>query len=98
MPTIEAGPASPARPFSAAGGPQFRLGLGFFLVGCPDLLTRLGLLGRNALHLGCDAVERTRQAHRLTLRLVRTGLPRLREHGLCILEALREGGVDLLVS
>src|SRR6266516_4380954 len=44
MPTIEAGPASPARPFSATGGPQFRLGLGFFLVRGPDLLARLSLL------------------------------------------------------
>src|SRR5919201_2037698 len=44
-----------------AGGPQFRLGLGGFLVGGPDLLARAGGLARDALHLGRDPVERLPQ-------------------------------------
>src|SRR2546423_1159183 len=72
----------------AAGGPQFRLGLGLFLVGGPDLVTRLRLLGRNALNLGRDAVERTGQAQRFALRLVGAGLFRLLDHAVCVLEAI----------
>src|SRR5439155_19441289 len=92
MPTIEAGL------FSAAGGPQLRLGLGFFLVGSPDLLAGLRLLRRNALHLGCDAVERAGEAYGLALRFVGAGLLRLLDHDLGILEAIPEGRVDLLVG
>src|SRR5206468_13072429 len=41
----------------AAGGPQFRLGRGRFLVGGPDALARAGDVGRNALRLFGDMVE-----------------------------------------
>src|SRR3954447_19630058 len=81
----------------AAGGPQFRLGLGFFLVGGPDSLTGLRLLRRNALHIVRDAVERARQAHRLALRLVGAGLLRLLDHGLGVLETVPERRVDVFV-
>src|ERR671936_1866017 len=74
----------------AAGGPQFRLCLGFFLVGGPDALARLGLLGRNALDLGRDPVEGTRQTHVLALPLVHTCLARLLDHLLGLLEAHTE--------
>src|SRR5438067_4928082 len=81
----------------AAGGPQFRFGLGFFLVRGPDSLARLGLLGRNALHFGRDPVERAGQAHRLTLGFVGAGLLGLRDHAVGVLEAVIEGSVDFLV-
>src|SRR5919198_4148975 len=82
----------------AAGGPQFRLGLWFFLVGCPDSLACLGLLGRNALDLLRDSVERTRHAHRFALGLERAGLPRLLEHCIGVVEAIAERFLDLLLG
>src|SRR6266540_1854914 len=82
----------------AAGGPQFRLGRRFFLVRGPDPLTRFGLLGRNALHVGDHAVESTREPHALTLGLVGARGMRLLEHLVGLLEAVAERGVDLLVG
>src|SRR6266540_6283542 len=82
----------------ATGGPQFRLGLGFFLVGRPDAFARLRLLGRNPLDLVRDPVESAGQAHRLALRLVRTRGPGLLDHLLGLLEAVAEDLVDLVVA
>src|SRR2546421_9722302 len=82
----------------AAGGPQFRLGLGLFLVRGPDSLTRLRLLRRDALHLGRDAVQSTGQADRFALRLVDAGLLRLVDHAVCVLEAIPEGRFDVFVA
>src|SRR5919108_3807161 len=98
MPTMEAGPASPARPSSAAGGPQFRLGLGFFLVGRPDPLSRLGLLGRDSLYVRRDPVERTSEAHRFPLRLVDARFAGLCDHLLRLVEAVTKRSIDLLVG
>src|SRR3954454_4828691 len=81
----------------ASGGPQFRVGLGLFLVGCPDCLTCCRLLRRDALDLGRDAIERTGEPHRLALRGVRAGLASLLDDLVAFLEALAEGLVDLLV-
>src|SRR5919198_181308 len=97
MPTIEALPTLPGRPSLAAGGPQFRLRLGFFLVGCPDALARLGLFGRNALYLRRNAVERTREAHAPAFRLVGPALAGLRDYFVRFLEARVEDLVDLVV-
>src|SRR3954449_13578320 len=72
----------------AAGGPQFRVGLGLFLVGCPDCLARGRLLGRYPLHVGCDQVERTRESHRLALGFVGAGFAGLLDDLLAVLEAL----------
>src|SRR3970282_1977533 len=36
----------------AAGGPQLRVALGLFLVGCPKLLSRRGEVGRDGSHIG----------------------------------------------
>src|SRR5919206_1823629 len=69
--------ASPSGWLLAAWGPQFRLRRWFFLVRCPDSLARLGLLGRNPLDLGRDAVERLRKAHCLSLGLEGPGFTRL---------------------
>src|SRR6266487_256600 len=82
----------------ATGGPQFRVGLGIFLVGRPDLLAGLRLFGRNALDLDGDPVESAREAHRLTLRLVDAGATSLLDHFLGVLEAIPERLVDLLVG
>src|SRR6266480_2909144 len=82
----------------ASGGPQFRLCLGLFLVGRPDRLAGGRLLGRNPLDLRGDPVERARQPHRLALRLVGAGLPRLRDDRVAVLEAIAERLVDLLVA
>src|SRR2546422_11362640 len=98
MPTIEARPASPARPFSAAGGPQFRLGLGFFLVGGPDAFARLRLFGRNSLDFRRHPVESAAKAHRLALRLVRAHFAGLLDHLLGLVEAVVERLVDLLLG
>src|SRR3954447_13909370 len=89
--------ASPDRPLSSAGGPQFRLCLGVFLVGGPDCVARGRLLGGDALDLGSDAVESPREAHVLALRLVGAGLARLRDHRVRILEALAERLLDIFV-
>src|ERR671934_651945 len=97
MPTVEAVPASPARPSLAAGGPQFRLGRRFLLVRGPDALAGLGLLGWDPLDLGCDLVERTREAHALPLCLVCAGRSGLLQDGVGVVEAFAEGCVDLLV-
>src|SRR6266851_1822517 len=97
MPTPEAWPASPARPFSAAGGPQFRLGRWLFLVWRPDGFTGGGLLGRDALDLGGDSVEGARKAHALALSVVRPRGARLLDDLVGLLEAVAEGLVDLLV-
>src|SRR4051794_37437966 len=43
--------------------PEFRVGCLLFLFRRPNLFTRVGELARNALHLGCDAVERVAQAN-----------------------------------
>src|SRR5580765_3196620 len=74
----------------ASGGPQFRLCLGLFLVRCPDCLTRRSLLGRNPLDLVRDPVECTRQPNGLALRLVGSGLLRLVEDLVGLLEAVAE--------
>src|SRR5215813_14126733 len=74
----------------ASGGPQFRLSLGLFLVGCPDCLTRRGLLGRDPLDLRGDPVERLRQPHGLALGLVRARLLRLLDDLVGLLEAFAE--------
>src|ERR687887_1647439 len=77
----------------AAGGPQFRLRLGLFLVGRPDPLACLRLLRRDPLDLGRDAVECPREPHVLALGLVGTGLARLLEDAVGVLEAVAEGRV-----
>src|SRR5207244_10242532 len=46
----------------ATGGPEFRIGRGLFLLRGPELLAGGGEVGRDALHLGGDAVERVPQA------------------------------------
>src|SRR6186997_451163 len=74
----------------ASGGPQFRHCLGLFLVWGPDCLARGRLLGRDPLDVGCDQVERTRQTQGLALRLVRTGLLRLRDDLVAVLEPVAE--------
>src|SRR6476661_10973865 len=82
----------------ATGGPQFRLCLGLFLVGCPDCLTRRRLLRRDPLDLGGDAVERAGETHRLALRLVGAGFSSLVDDLVPFLEALAERVVHLLVG
>src|ERR671937_540559 len=46
-----------------AGGPEFRFALLLFLVGCPDRLTRVRELARNALDLLRHSIERVPQPH-----------------------------------
>src|SRR2546430_11660174 len=93
----EAGPAAPARPSSATGGPQFRLGGWLFLVGRPDGFAGSGLLGRDALDLDDSAVEGAGKAHAFALRVVRTRLACLLDDLVRLFEAVAEGLVDLLV-
>src|SRR6266511_2710253 len=81
----------------ATGGPQFRLGLGFFLVGRPDAFARLRLLGRNPLDLVRDPVESAGQAHRLALRLVLILFPSLLDHRFTLLEEVAVYRVDFFV-
>src|SRR5262249_41931977 len=81
----------------AAGGPQFRLSLGLFLVGCPDRLARLRLLERNALHLRRDAIERRLHAQAPALLFEGTAGAKLLEHPLRLEEALLDRLLDLLV-
>src|SRR3954462_2874776 len=75
---------------SASGGPQFRVGLGLFLVGCPDCLARSCMLGQDPLDVGCDQVERAGESHRLALGFVGAGLAGLLDDLVAVLEALAE--------
>src|SRR3954453_12625135 len=81
---------------SASGGPQFRVGLGLFLVGCPDCLARGRLLGRDPLDVGCDQVERARESHRLTLGFIGARLAGLLDDLVAVLEALAERSIYLV--
>src|SRR3954464_5520663 len=82
----------------ASGGPQFRVGLGLFLVGRPDCLARGRLLGRDALDVGRDQVERAGESHRLALGFVGACLAGLLDDLVAVLEALAEWGVHLVVA
>src|SRR5712691_4075187 len=82
----------------AAGGPQFRLGGWFFLVGRPDRVPGGRLLGRDALDLGGYPVERAGEPDRLTLRLVGIRGARLLDHLLGFVEAVSERLVDVFVG
>src|SRR2546422_8614244 len=82
----------------AAGAPQFRLCRRFFLVRGADPLARLGLLGRDALDVRDNAVEGSGQADVLALGLVHTGLARLLDHLLGLIESVAERRVDILVG
>src|SRR5690348_14452200 len=53
----------------ATGGPEFRLGLLLFLVGCPNRLACFGELARDPLDLGGHAIERVPQPEVLAQRL-----------------------------
>src|SRR5438105_9855900 len=75
----------------AAGGPQFRFGRWFFLVGRPDLLARGVLLGRDRLHLGGEPVERALEPQVLA-QLVDSGLHDLLDRRVDVLA----GGLRLL--
>src|SRR5712692_591161 len=81
----------------ATGGPQFRLGGWFFLVGRPDGFAGGSLLGRDALDLARNAVEGAGEAHAFALRVVRACGTRLLDDLVRLLEAVAEGLVDLLV-
>src|SRR5262245_24053445 len=61
----------------AGGGPQFRLGRLRFLVGGPDLLAGAHILGRDALRLRRDAVERLAQAQVVAQHLLAAGVEHL---------------------
>src|SRR5919204_5367926 len=82
----------------ATGGPQFRLGLGSFLVRSPDRFARLFLLERDALDVGGDPVERGGEAQALTLRLVGSAGTELLDGSIGVFEAFADGRVDLLVA
>src|SRR3954447_3662477 len=75
---------------SASGGPQFRVGLGLFLVGCPDCLARGRPPGPGPLDVGCDQVEGAGESHRLALGFVGAGLAGLLDDLVAVLEALAE--------
>src|SRR4029077_11113281 len=73
---------SPARTGScwllAAGGPQFRRRVWFFLLGRPNALARSGELDRNALDVAGETVERRAQTQVFAQPLVRAGLAQAR--------------------
>src|SRR5207244_10171211 len=68
-----------------SGGPEFRFGWGGFLVGSPKLVARLGEVGRDALHLGDDPVERLLQPEVCAQRFEASGLAKLGDDVLRIL-------------
>src|SRR5436190_15475919 len=82
----------------AAGGPQFRLGLGLFLVGCPDRLASLRLLERNSLDLGRDPIEGRLQPQALAFLFERAARPELLKHALRFRESLLHGLLDPLAA
>src|SRR5205085_212239 len=82
----------------ATGGPQFRLGLGSFLVRGPDRLARLFLLEGDALDLRGDPVEGGGKTEALALRFVGAAGTKLLDHAVGLLEALADGRVYLLVA
>src|SRR5215208_7017470 len=63
-------PQAASRWLLAAGGPQFRLCLGRFLVGRPNFFSRTRDLDRNALRFGRHAVERLAQTEVAAQRLL----------------------------
>src|SRR3954452_14454273 len=97
---------SPARTGScwllAAGGPQFRRRVWFFLLGRPNALSCSGQLDGNALDVARDAVERGAQAQVLAQPLVAAGLAqacdRLVEVVVDFLDLLAHDRVDIIVG
>src|SRR6185312_17453759 len=79
---------SARRPWESTGscrlltsrGPEFRFGGGSFLFGSPKLVARLGEIGRDALDLGDDPVERLLQAEVCPQCLEAAGLANLGDH------------------
>src|ERR671936_99909 len=82
----------------AAGGPEFRLSLGLFLVRCPDRVAGLRLLERDPFDLLRDPVERSLQAEALPLLLEGAARPELVEHALRLEETLADRLLDLLLG
>src|SRR3954468_22974673 len=96
---------SPARTGScwllAAGGPQFRRRVWFFLLGCPNALSRSRELDGDALDVAREPVERGAQAQVLAQPLVAAGLAQSRNRFfdvfVGVLELLADHLVDLTV-
>src|SRR4051794_13255466 len=97
---------SPARTGScwllAAGGPQFRRRVWFFLLGCPKALARSRELDRDALDVARETVERGAQAQVFAQPLVAAGLAqsrnRLVEVVVEFLDLLAHDRVDVVVG
>src|SRR3954451_12248598 len=93
---------SPARTGScwllAAGGPQFRRRVWFFLLGCPNALSRSRELDRDALDVAGETVERRAQAQVLAQPLVAAGLAQSRDRLIGVFAGILELLADHLVD
>src|SRR5439155_15122626 len=63
----------------AAGGPEFRGGVGLVLLGGPDALACLRELDGNAFHVLREAVQRFAETQVLAQALIRAALAQLRD-------------------
>ena len=79
----------------AAGGPQLRVGRRLLLVGRPELVARLGDLGRDRLDVRDEAVERGAQPEILADRLLLAVRPDVLDDPFDVLLA---GGLGLLAD